>query len=58
VRHYPEQNPVLRDLLPTIATPTQILAGRDDDLVPWSSRQLDIGAGADVGQSYRTLTSQ
>jgi pimeloyl-ACP methyl ester carboxylesterase len=34
VRHYPEQNPVLRDLLPTIATPTQIVAGRDDDLVP------------------------
>jgi pimeloyl-ACP methyl ester carboxylesterase len=39
VRHYPEQNPVLRDLLPTIATPTQILAGRDDDLVPWSNNQ-------------------
>jgi hypothetical protein len=29
VRHYPEQKPVLRDLLPTIATPTQTLAGRD-----------------------------
>ena len=39
VRHYPEQNPVLRDLLPKIATPTQILAGRDDDLVPWSNNQ-------------------
>jgi pimeloyl-ACP methyl ester carboxylesterase len=39
VRHYPDQNPVLRDLLPTIATPTQILAGRDDDLVPWSNNQ-------------------
>jgi pimeloyl-ACP methyl ester carboxylesterase len=39
VRHYPEQNPVLRDLLPTIATPTQIIAGRDDDLVPWSNNQ-------------------
>jgi len=39
VRHYPEQNPVLRDLLPTITTPTQILAGRDDDLVPWSNNQ-------------------
>ncbi len=37
VRHYPEQNPVLRDLLPTIKTPTQIVAGRDDDLVPWSN---------------------
>ena len=39
VRHYPEQNPVLRDLLPTINTPTQIVAGRDDDLVPWSNNQ-------------------
>jgi pimeloyl-ACP methyl ester carboxylesterase len=39
VRHYPEQNPVLRDLLPKIATPTQIVAGRDDDLVPWSNNQ-------------------
>jgi pimeloyl-ACP methyl ester carboxylesterase len=39
VRHYPEQNPVLGDLLPKITTPTQILAGRDDDLVPWSNNQ-------------------
>ena len=39
VRHYPEQNPVLRDLLPMITTPTQIVAGRDDDLVPWSNNQ-------------------
>jgi pimeloyl-ACP methyl ester carboxylesterase len=39
VRHYPEQNPVLRDLLPAIITPTQIVAGRDDDLVPWSNNQ-------------------
>ena len=39
VRHYPEQNPVLRDLLPTISTPTLILAGRDDDLVPWSNNE-------------------
>jgi pimeloyl-ACP methyl ester carboxylesterase len=39
VRHYPEQNPVLRDLLPTITTPTQIVAGRGDDLVPWSNNQ-------------------
>src|SRR6478752_3841404 len=30
VRHYPEQNPILRDLLPTITTPTRILAGRND----------------------------
>jgi len=39
VRHYPEQNPVLGGLLATITTPTQILAGRDDDLVPWSNNQ-------------------
>jgi pimeloyl-ACP methyl ester carboxylesterase len=40
VRHYPEQNPVLRDLLPTITTPVQILAGKGDDLVPWSNNQF------------------
>ena len=39
VRHYPEQNPVLGDLLPTITTPTQIVAGRHDDLVPWTNNQ-------------------
>ncbi len=39
VRHYPEQNPVLRDLPPTIKTPTQIVAGRDDDPVPWSNAE-------------------
>jgi pimeloyl-ACP methyl ester carboxylesterase len=39
VRLYPEQNPVLRELLPTISTPTQIIAGQDDDLVPWSNNE-------------------
>ena len=39
VRHYPEQNPILCDLLPSIMTPTQIVAGRNDDLVPWSNNQ-------------------
>jgi pimeloyl-ACP methyl ester carboxylesterase len=39
VRHYPAQNPVLRDLLPSITTPTQIVAGRHDDLVPWSNNE-------------------
>jgi pimeloyl-ACP methyl ester carboxylesterase len=38
-RHYPEQNPVLGELLATITTPTQIVAGRDDELVPWSNNQ-------------------
>jgi len=39
VRHYREQNPVLRELLPTITTPSQIVAGNGDDLVPWSNNQ-------------------
>jgi pimeloyl-ACP methyl ester carboxylesterase len=39
VRHYPEQNPILRDLLPSITTPTQIVAGRHDELVPWSNSE-------------------
>jgi pimeloyl-ACP methyl ester carboxylesterase len=39
VRHYPEQNKVLADLLPTISTPTQIIAGDADELVPWSNNQ-------------------
>ena len=39
VRHYPEQNRMLGDLLPTITTPTLIVAGRSDDLVPWSNNQ-------------------
>ncbi len=39
VRHYPEQNKVLGDLLPRITAPTQIVAGRSDDLVPWSNNQ-------------------
>jgi pimeloyl-ACP methyl ester carboxylesterase len=39
VRHYPEQNKVIGDLLPSITTPTQIVAGTKDDLVPWSNNQ-------------------
>jgi pimeloyl-ACP methyl ester carboxylesterase len=39
VRHYAEQSPILRDLLPSITTPTQIVAGQNDDLVPWSNNQ-------------------
>ena len=30
---------MLRDLLPSITTPAQIIAGRDDDLMPWSDDQ-------------------
>jgi pimeloyl-ACP methyl ester carboxylesterase len=39
VRHYPEQNKTLRALLPGIATPTQVIAGRDDPLVPWPNNE-------------------
>jgi pimeloyl-ACP methyl ester carboxylesterase len=39
VRHYPEQNQVLAGLLPMITTPTQIVAGRHDDIVPWSNNE-------------------
>jgi pimeloyl-ACP methyl ester carboxylesterase len=34
VRTYPEQLPVLRDLLPTIEIPVQIIAGARDPVVP------------------------
>jgi pimeloyl-ACP methyl ester carboxylesterase len=34
VRAYPEQLPVLRDLLPTIQTPVQIINGKRDPIVP------------------------
>jgi pimeloyl-ACP methyl ester carboxylesterase len=40
VRHYPEQNKVLQEFLPSIQTATLILAGEHDDLVPWSNNQL------------------
>ena len=34
VRSYPEQLPILRDRLPEILTPVQIITGRRDPLVP------------------------
>jgi pimeloyl-ACP methyl ester carboxylesterase len=72
VRHYPEQNQVVRDLLPSITTPTQILAGRHDDLVPWSNNEyldellpnseihpLDAGhfAWEEAAEEYGRLTA-
>jgi pimeloyl-ACP methyl ester carboxylesterase len=39
VRHYPEQNKVLRDLLPSVTTPAQIVASANDAFVPWSNNQ-------------------
>jgi pimeloyl-ACP methyl ester carboxylesterase len=40
VRHYPEQNKVSQEFLPSIQIPTLILAGEHDDLVPWSNNQF------------------
>ena len=40
VRHYPEQNKLVQDFLPSIQIPTLILAGENDDLVPWSNNQF------------------
>jgi pimeloyl-ACP methyl ester carboxylesterase len=37
VRSYPEQLPVLRDLLPAIRVPVHVFAGADDPLVPVSN---------------------
>jgi pimeloyl-ACP methyl ester carboxylesterase len=31
---------LLRDLLPSITTPAQIVAGENDALVPWSNNQF------------------
>jgi pimeloyl-ACP methyl ester carboxylesterase len=39
VRHYHDENPILKDLLPSIETPTQVLAGDHDDLVPWTNNE-------------------
>jgi pimeloyl-ACP methyl ester carboxylesterase len=40
VRHYPEQNKVVQEFLPSIQIPTLVLAGEHDDLVPWSNNQF------------------
>jgi pimeloyl-ACP methyl ester carboxylesterase len=39
-RHHPEQNKVLQEFLRSIQIPTLILAGKHDDLVPWSNNQF------------------
>jgi pimeloyl-ACP methyl ester carboxylesterase len=62
VRHYPEQNAVLAELLPSITTPTQILAGLDDPLVPWSNNEihrLDAGhfAWEQAAEDYGRLVA-
>jgi pimeloyl-ACP methyl ester carboxylesterase len=33
----------LGELLPSITTPTQVLAGRNDDLVPWAGNNQYLG---------------
>lgn len=40
VRSYPTELPILRDLLPTINTPVQIIAGRRDTVVPPSNAEF------------------
>ena len=34
-----QETPLLRELLPSISTPAQIIAGREDELVPWSNNE-------------------
>jgi pimeloyl-ACP methyl ester carboxylesterase len=50
VRHYPEQNAVLAELIPQITTPAQVIAGDKDDLVPWSNNEYlaDLLPNSDV----------
>jgi pimeloyl-ACP methyl ester carboxylesterase len=40
VRAYPTELPILRDLLPTIETPVQIIAGRRDTAIPPSNAEF------------------
>jgi len=40
VRRYPEELPVLAELLPTIATPVTIVNGRDDRVVPLANAEF------------------
>jgi pimeloyl-ACP methyl ester carboxylesterase len=40
VRAYPEQLPILADLLPTLQTPVEIIGGRWDLVVPSSSHRF------------------
>jgi pimeloyl-ACP methyl ester carboxylesterase len=40
VRRYPEELPVLADLLPQIATPVTIIAGRHDSIVPLANAEF------------------
>jgi pimeloyl-ACP methyl ester carboxylesterase len=50
VRHYPEQNAVLAELIPGITTPAQVVAGNKDDLVPWSNNEYlaDLLPNSDI----------
>ncbi|MCW2970259.1 MAG: hypothetical protein JWO23_1386 [Solirubrobacterales bacterium] len=50
VRHYPEQNAALAELIPGITTPAQVVAGNKDDLVPWSNNEYlaDLLPNCDV----------
>jgi pimeloyl-ACP methyl ester carboxylesterase len=52
VRHYPIQNQALRDLLPSIRTPAQVVAGDHDDIVPWSNNQYLADTLPNSGQAH------
>ncbi|HEY2594474.1 MAG TPA: alpha/beta hydrolase [Chloroflexota bacterium] len=72
LRSFPTELPILRDLLPTIETPVQIIAGTRDALVPPVNAELlharlpnsklaIIDAGhftwEDAADEYATLTT-
>ena len=52
VRHYPMQNQVLQDLLSSIRTPAQVVAGDHDDIVPWSNNQYLADTLPNSGQAH------
>jgi pimeloyl-ACP methyl ester carboxylesterase len=52
VRHYQAQNKVLQELLPSIRTPAQVVAGKQDDIVPWSNNQYLADALPNCGKAH------
>src|SRR5580704_16326746 len=54
VRAYPAELPVLRDLLPQIQTPVQIIAGRRDPAVPRSTPSSSTTGCPAAGSTYST----
>ena len=52
VRHYQVQNQVLQGLLPSIRTPSQVVAGNHDDIVPWSNNQYLADVLPNCGEAH------